>query len=89
MDAKQAVATAKAYFVELVGENPSVEEVWFEPTNKTWCITLGRSRMLRQETGGLVTTGAKREVIEYKIVRVSDEDGKPVSLMNRDAGRAA
>ena len=89
MDAKQAVAVARAYFIELVGVDPSVEEVWFDTSNKTWCITFGRSRMLREETGGLVTTGAKREVIEYKIVRVSEKDGKPISLMNREAGRAA
>ena len=31
----------------------------------------------------------KQEFIEYKIVRVNDEDGKPLSLKNRETGRAA
>ena len=89
MDAKQAVAVAKAYFIELVGVEPSVEEVWFEQSSRIWCITFGRSRMLLDGAGGLVMPGARREVIEYKIVRVSDEDGKPISLLNRETGRAA
>jgi hypothetical protein len=89
MDAKQAVAVAKVYFLELVGVEPSVEEVWFEQSSKTWCITFGRSRMLLDGTGGLVTPSVRREIIEYKIVRVSDEDGKAISLLNRETGRAA
>lgn len=89
MNAKQAVDAARIYFVELVGVDPSVEEVWFEAESKTWCITLGRSRMLREESAGLVVSGAKREIIEYKIVRVDDQTVKPVSLLNREHGRAA
>jgi len=89
MDAKQAVAAAREYFVDLVGVEPSVEEVWYDTSNKIWCITFGRSRMLLDSPSSLILPGGRREVIEYKIVRVNDDTGRPISLLNREGGRAA
>ena len=81
MNAKEAVKIATGYFVDLVGVDLSVEEVWYDEPNKTWCITLGRSRMLREQGAAF----GSREIIEYKIVRISDTDGKPISLRDRQS----
>ena len=88
MDVKQAVATAKAYYIDVIGETPSVEEIWFDEPHDEWCVTLGRRRMIKENALSVMGVQS-REVIDYKVVRISDKDGKALSIRNRDIERAA
>lgn len=83
MDVKQAVSIAKTYLADLLVEEKvralTLEEVWFEEGTRHWRITLGVHRDLLP--GQLL--GAKLGP-DYKSLRVSDKDGKVVSVRNRD-----
>lgn len=93
MDAKQAAATARRYFEDVFSERPTLEEIWFDSEGEEWCVTLGRRRMIRERTASVLddfTTGARvQEVIDYKVVRISDKDGEVKSVRLREGERAA
>ena len=86
MDVKEAVAVAKRHFKEVfadeTGGPPTLEEVWFDDSSNVWCITLG---IRRNEPASFrdIMNGPGANV-HYKTVRVSDIDGKPISIRNRD-----
>ena len=86
MTAKEAVEVARAYFLDLMGEKSTVEEVWFDYGQQLWCVTLGRPRIVRDTT---LFTPSQREILDYKVVRIKDDDGTPISITNRESGRAA
>jgi len=86
MDVKQAVATAKAHFNivfadEEIGD-PTLEEVWFDERRKVWCVTIGIRRDVPSRS--LLEPFTRQSQIYYKTVRISDKDGKPLSIRNRD-----
>lgn len=100
MDVKQAVAAAKTQFIAAFADEgeqrPTLEEVWFDDSDKVWHITLGTRR--RNPYGedlttgddplGLRASGFLRDPISYKEVRISDVDGKVVSIKIRLPERA-
>lgn len=90
MSPKEAVARAKAVFLEIVGEEPTLEEIWFEEGKKTWCVTFGiRRRTLKAPGDVLGWSQALKEAVDYKVVRIRDKDGSFVSILNREGQRAA
>ncbi|MFA5949420.1 MAG: hypothetical protein WC807_03980 [Hyphomicrobium sp.] len=92
MDAKEAVAAAKAYFEEVFSEKPTLEEIWFDSTEDVWCVTLGRRRMLEEKTTSFIDIykgTPLREITDYKVVRLSNKDGQIKSVRLREDGERA
>jgi hypothetical protein len=90
MDVKKAVATAKKWILDTLADesisNLGLEEVEFHDSDKTWRITLGFSRPWNSTRNAIVAlTGdiAPRRV--YRILKVSDETGKVLSMTRRDS----
>jgi hypothetical protein len=90
MEVKEAVKLAKDYVSRLFDEeqikNLGLEEVEFEDHSNIWRITVGFSRPwdgpanpLSFIAGGLSPLGRS-----YKTVRLSDVDGKVLSVISRD-----
>ena len=88
MDAKQAVAIAKKHFQDIFAEDsiapPVLEEIWFDHSEKVWNITL---RMQRRTASAADALGLNT-LRDLKVVRVSDEDGTPLSIRNQVLGAA-
>lgn len=86
MDVKQAIATAKQHLSDVFADEmmspPQLEEVWFDDSEQHWCITLG---FWRKPTAPMVGSFANRD---YKVVRLSEANGKPVSIRNRELSAA-
>ena len=85
MDVKQAVAAAKVHLLDVFGaelmSTPRIEEVWFEDVGRIWCVTLGFFRKpdeLATKAAGTYST------YDYKVVRIEDASGNPLSIKNRD-----
>ena len=90
MDVRDATRTAKEYLVDLFhGEeimNVGLEEVVFDETSNCWGITIGFSRPWDRNappTALAVAIGDRRLPRSYKVIRVSDDDGRVVSLTDR------
>lgn len=89
MDAKLAVATAKSYIQDLFGDeqisNTGLEEIQYEDVPGRWKITVG---FTRPWDGPRNVYDAIRQATlparSYKVVTISDEDGKVISVTNRD-----
>ncbi len=85
MEVKQAVAAAKLFLVEVMGDEPidppTLEEVWLEDKKTLWRVTLGVRRKLPPESaaGRLGLS----QLPDYKTVTISNRDGKLVSIRNR------
>jgi len=90
MEAKEAVAAAKTYFRELSPDDPppSLEEIWFEDQGGVWCVTLG-VRRLAAGPNSIGMAALSGQSLAYKVVRIRDKDGKPISVRNRESERAA
>jgi hypothetical protein len=90
MEVKEAVAVAKRYTQELFADEDiqdvGLEEVDFDYSRSVWNITMGFSRARvpidAPPFGNLLTP--KRWVRSYKIVRISDKNGKVLSVKNRE-----
>ncbi len=82
MNVKEAVKTAKDYVQELFSsENLSdlgLEEI--EGDGSVWRITVGFSRPWNRAGFGAVISAPARS---YKVVTISDDDGKVISIKNR------
>ncbi len=89
MEVSNAVQTAKENVASLFENDGLVkvtlEEVEFDDIDGVWNITLGLFRQLSFPTKNalLALTNPEYEK-SYKIVRVSDGDGKFLSVKNRD-----
>ena len=88
MDVKDAVNTAKQYVSALFADeklsNLGLEEVEFDEPALEWRVTLGFSRPW-DEVGGLASIAQQfNPRRSYKIIRISDETGKVLSVKNRD-----
>lgn len=86
MDVKEAVAIARNYFENVFEEEgigkATLEEIWFDDQKDEWCITMGVRRQLPTST---ILDPLRREtLVDYKTVRISDKDGKIVSVKIRD-----
>jgi hypothetical protein len=90
MDAKEAVAAARAHFAELFSEKSTLEEIWFDDGDDCWFVTMGVQRPY-QPAANIFNLGKDHpsEVTVYKVVRIDNKTGKPSSIKNREGGRAA
>jgi hypothetical protein len=91
MDAREAVRSAKRYIQDIYSdENPAnigLEEVEFD--GHSWHVTIGFSRPWELE-GGILNPFVKLEPKRsYKLVAISDEDGKILSVKNREINRGS
>ena len=87
MDVGEAIRTAKAYVSSVFSDeglaNLRLEEVEFDDAARTWNITLGFSREMRESLGGLGMV-VRRSEPDYKVVRINDSNAKVLSVKNRD-----
>lgn len=84
IDAKQAISIARDYIKAMFeGETrskPTLEEIWFDDSEKVWCVTFGiRHRTVSKNMLML----NQRETADYRTVRVS-KDGTPLSIKLHD-----
>jgi hypothetical protein len=90
MDAKEAVATAKAHVEELFGSegvfNLGLEEIEFDETSDRWYITVGFSRSWDKKQGILADLSPTGRT--YKIVMIDNMGGTVRSVKNREAANA-
>jgi hypothetical protein len=89
MDVKEAVALAKQYIAELFVEekisNLGLEEVEFDESGNTCIITLGFSRPWDEMRNALSTLASQVNPRRtYKVVRISDDSRKILSVKTRD-----
>lgn len=86
MELRDAISSAKLHlaevFVDETLSQPQLEEVWFDESVGAWCITLGFWRKPTNPLIGVVTSK------DYKVVRIDDRSGKPISIRNRDLSAA-
>ncbi len=93
IDVKRAVSIAKAYVREafedeLGGAVPTLEEVWFDDEDNVWVVTVGvrhRDVLASLPLSALSFMREIKRVVDYKTVRVSARDGKPLSIRLRDS----
>lgn len=94
MEPKKAIAIAKQHLAELFVDEmtapPTLEEIWLDERTGEWCVTLGVRRPTNHiEQDWVGAMGAKSRVFpDYKVVRISDTDGKVVSVLNREMVQA-
>jgi hypothetical protein len=88
MDVKQAVELAKKTFLEIFAEdhpvNLGLEEIEFDESSGTWQITLGFSRPWDKSNPLASAIASINPPRSYKIVKISDESGKLMSIKNRE-----
>lgn len=87
IDVKRAISIAKAYAREVFGEElespPTLEEVWYDETRGEWLVTVGIRHRHEMRLG---PAGREmRQYADYKTVRVSAKDGKPLSIKLHDS----
>ena len=86
MNVKQAVASARQHLIEVFSDEiaspPTLEEVWFDDDERQWCVTFG---LKRSKIGG--GFGTIVLPFDYKVVRLADTDGKPISIRDRSVVR--
>ncbi len=88
MDVKEAVRTAKDYLADLMAdegiENLGLEEVQFDEAERHWKVTIGFSRPWDRKTSlAAVLTEYGRTDRSYKVLSISDMDGRVESLKDR------
>jgi hypothetical protein len=89
MDVKEAVNTAKQYVNSVFADegvaNLRLEEVEFDDAKRAWSITLGFTRPKREPFSGLASVmDSWKGEWDYKIVSVSDDDAKVLSVKIRE-----
>jgi hypothetical protein len=90
MEVREAVATAKHYLAEFFAdekiENLGLEEIELEETTNTWRITLGFSRPWEATISPLSPFQPRQRA--YKVVQISADTGKFISVKNREMTNA-
>jgi len=92
MDVKEVVALAKEYIVDIYASeqvtNVGLEEVDFDPVKSVWFVTIGFSRPWDEPRNVLAALAAQGAYTKraFKTLRVSDKDGKVLSIKNRESG---
>ncbi len=92
MEVGEAITVAKNYVKKIFDEdgikNLGLEEVQFDDSSNTWRITIGFSRPwdnVPSLPAGLdVAFGPPPLSRSYKMVRLSDADGRVLSVTSRD-----
>lgn len=94
MDVREAITVAKTYVAEVFADeraqNVGLEEVEYDEAARAWNVTIGFSRPwdFPVTLSGIVSANRNPIRRTYKTVRISDEDGKIVSVKNREFERA-
>ena len=97
MDVKEAARTAREYITDLFADEDvkhvGLEEVEFDDLAEVWHITIGFSRPweLAKDSTAPSFSGSVLDELKpppltqrsYKIVRVRDNDGHVISVVNR------
>ena len=83
MEAKQAIAIAKDYLIDVLegdlASPPRLEEVWLDG-KATWHVIFGFYRQPSEQTA---VAGLKAfSAYEKKVVRVDDATGKALSILD-------
>ena len=92
MDVKEVVELAKRHIVEIYANeqitNVGLEEVDFDGTKSVWSVTIGFSRPWDEPRNAFAVLAAQGAYTRrtYKMLRVSDKDGKVLSIKNREPG---
>jgi hypothetical protein len=85
MEVKQAVKAAKDYVADLFAEEHIrqivLEEIEFDEKNRSWFVTIGFARPW--EESGALTRAIFPEPRSYKVVRISDDNGRVISVKDR------
>ena len=95
MDAKEAVTRARRYAAEMFADediqNLGLEEIVFDGERKAWNITVGFFRAWdrpKNFAAALAAAGDGRlgdwTRRTYKVVRIDDATGAPVSIIDRE-----
>ena len=83
MEVKQAVEVAKRYIIDLF-EDEHISDIGLEEIETDqggcWQITIGFSRPWDRNVGAVLSGTRSRT---YKTIRVSDEDGRVLSVKDR------
>ena len=91
MEVKEVVAIAKNYTTDLfVDEQISdlgLEEVEYNELSGEWLVTLGFSRPWEKIAGFWSVTQSPQQRRSYKVVRISDENGRVISVKDRGLTR--
>jgi hypothetical protein len=86
MDVKQAVSNARSHLLEVFSDElvspPTLEEVWFDDDERQWCVTFGLKR-----TRAGAALGSLVLPFDFKVVRLGEQDGKPISIRDRSMAR--
>ncbi len=88
MEAKEVATAAKQHLADIMADEsiapPTLEEIWFEPSEQVWYVTLGVRRLAERVAAGSVANrlGLSR-LPDYKVVRISDKDGSALSIRDR------
>ena len=82
---KEAVAAARAFATELLGDDTAsqvtLEEIELSSDDRYWLVTLGFPGRL----GPFESIASLREGRDYKVFKVSLDDGEVVSMKIRQA----
>lgn len=89
MGVKEAVAAAKGFILEVFQDerpiNVGLEEVEFDESDKAWIVTVGFSRPWDEPRNSLAAFAVTPNSLRtYKTVKIGDQDGKVLSLKNRE-----
>ena len=92
MDVNEAVSLAKQRVAELFAvegvSNIGLEEVEFDEVDNTWSITIGFSRSWDHQPYysplNAISGQPPRPTRSYKDVRISDPDGKVISIKSHE-----
>lgn len=89
IDLNQAVVAARHHiqtvFSGEVQGTPRLEEIWLDDGAKQWFVTFGFFRKPDDVTAAAGTFSR----YEYKVVKISNDTGLPISIKNRDLAGAA
>ena len=85
MNVKDAIATARDYFVDAFADfekqRPSLEEVWYDELTANWHVTFGLQRPGPKNLLNPYDPAPSQTI--YKVVELSDKDGKVISIKVR------
>ena len=88
MDVKQAVELAKKEFSDIFADekitNLGLEEINFDESARVWQITLGFSRPWDSRNPLASAIATITPPRSFKIVRISVDSGKVISITNRE-----
>jgi len=93
MNVKEAVSKAKDSILDIFGSESlshiTLEEVDFHDVDRSWEITVGVTRPSSVPCNTALTMLLPEYERLYKVVRISDDDQKLISIKNRDVPNAA